>query len=110
MPLLRERRTIQAQFTINGVFYLTVFSDFDRYKFYVCEASFRAESIGASPVIIAYNSGKLCAFFYQASQRKRIDTIGYISSTKLTHKIENSNKAREKVRHHTADTLKLCSP
>ena len=43
-------------------FCLTAFSDFDRYKFYVCEAHFRAELIGASPAIIACNSKKLFAF------------------------------------------------
>ena len=45
------------------VFGLTVFSDFDRYKFYVCEAHFRAELIGAGLMIIVGNSGKVFAFF-----------------------------------------------
>ena len=35
-------------------FCLTVFVDFDRYNFSVCEAHFRTESIGASPVIILH--------------------------------------------------------
>ena len=51
------------RFTMNGVFCLTVFLDFDHYKFYVCEAHFHDELIGASPVIIACNLGKLFAFF-----------------------------------------------
>ena len=50
-------------FTMYGVFHLTVFLDFDCCKFYVCEAHFHAEAIGASPVIIACNSGKLFMFF-----------------------------------------------
>ena len=58
------RMQIGMLFTMYGVFCLTVFSDFDRYKFYVCEVHFRAESIGASPVIIACNLGKLFVFFY----------------------------------------------
>ena len=32
------------------------------YKFCVCEAHFHTESIGASPMIIAFNSGKLFVF------------------------------------------------
>lgn len=35
-----------------GIFLLTVFSDSDHYKFYLCEAHFHAERIGASPMII----------------------------------------------------------
>ena len=44
-------------------FRLAVFSEFDRYKFYVCESYFHAESISASPMIIACNSGELFLFF-----------------------------------------------
>ena len=43
--------------------FATVFSDFDCYKFAVREAHFWAESIGASPVIIACKLGKLFKFF-----------------------------------------------
>ena len=59
----RERRSVCRSHCM-VFFCLTVSSDFNRYKFYVCEAHFRAESIGASPVIIACNLGKLFAFFY----------------------------------------------
>ena len=56
-----ERRTVCHSQCM--VFCLTAFSDFNRYKFYVCEAHFYSESIGASPMIAACNSGKLFAFF-----------------------------------------------
>ena len=63
----RSVRMLRTQngmpFTMYGVFCLTVFSDFDHYKFYVCEAHVSAESIRTSPVIIACNSEKLFAFF-----------------------------------------------
>ena len=41
--------------TMRGAFCLTVSLDIDHYKFYVLEAHFHAESIGASPMIIAYS-------------------------------------------------------
>ena len=60
----RVRRTLIGMlFTMYGGFCLTVFSDFDCYTFYTCEAHFRAESIGAGPMIIACSLGKLFACF-----------------------------------------------
>ena len=59
----KMRRTQNSMsFAMYGVFCLTVFSDYDCYRFYLCEAHFHAESIGACPGIIACNSGKLFAF------------------------------------------------
>ena len=58
-----RKTQIDMLFTMYGVFCVTVFLDFDSYEFYVCEAHFCAESIGASPVIIACNLGKLFMFF-----------------------------------------------
>ena len=57
-----QRMQNSIPFTMYGVFCLTVFSDFNHYKFWVCEAHFHAESIGASSMIIACNSGKVLTF------------------------------------------------
>ena len=50
--------------TVYMVFFiLTVFLNIDHYKFYMYEAHFYADLIGASPVFIACKSGKLFMCF-----------------------------------------------
>ena len=54
-------------FTMYGVLF-DCFPELRLLQVLLCKAHFRTESIGASPVIIACNLGKLFMFFYLASQ------------------------------------------
>ena len=56
------RKESRSQYMV--VFYLTTFPDVNHSKFQVYEVHFHAESIGASPVIIACKTGELFWIFF----------------------------------------------
>ena len=57
--------------TMYEVFRLATFTNSHKHKFVVSEARFHAESIGASPVIIAHKTAKLFKFLQVHSQHER---------------------------------------
>ena len=67
-------------FIMYGGFCFATFANLYTYKFIVSEAHFYADTIGASPVVIACKVAKLFKFLYSPTQRG--PTIGEKGSEK----------------------------
>ena len=75
-----------------GVFCFATFANSYTYKLIVPEAHFHAETIGASPAVIARKTAKLFKLLYSPTQRG--PTIVALHWEKLaTHRAQQRNKA-----------------
>ena len=64
----RTQAVFCSQCTVYGVFFFATFANSYAYKFIVPKAHFHADTIGASPAVIACKTAKLFKFLYSPTQ------------------------------------------